>query len=257
MANKRIKKKRQKLSEIKKLNSIGYSAKEIKSFDNEFYNKELRRAIRNEQQRERRARYVAGWEKLGIDKKIISQLGLRNKNPDNITAKELREVKNKQKAYRANETRTLNSIVYNANTHLALAFTPLNGADVWTTEELKKYSYSTILNKIKSRRKQASENPDDSNGLRGAFEIMSGNKEVCAEMLEDFSERGYNLKIGKLTREQYLPLVNRNDWTRREFAEMVLCVTSQCPNADVEKHIQSFERFVEENNLPFTDIFEE
>ena len=256
MANKRIKKKRQKLAEIKKLNSAGYSAKQIKSFDDNFYKKELKRVTRNEQQRERRARYVAGWEQIGIDKKIISRLGLRNKNPDNISAKELREIKNKQKAYRANETRNLNSKVYKANTHLALAFTPLNGADVWSTEQLKKYSYSTLLKKIKSRRKEAAENPDGSNGLRGAFEIMSGNKEDCTEMLQDFSERGYNLKIGKLTREQYMPLVNRNDWTRREFAEMVLCVTAQCPNADVEKHMQAFENFVEENNLPFTDIFE-
>lgn len=257
--NKRVQRKQTKKDQNKKLNSVGYSAKEIKNLSVNERNKELKRITRNEQQQARRKKYVAGWENLGIDKKIISQLNLRNKNPETISFKELREIKNKQKAYRAKLTRERNLIiqntVYHARTHLALAFTPLNGESVWTTERLKRYTYNTLLKKIRERREQAKNNPSGSNGLTGAFQIMSGDAEDCEEMLENFSQRGYNLQVGKLIRDEYIPLVNRNDWTKREFAELVLCVIAQSPNADVEMHIQAFEMYCTENELPFDDIF--
>lgn len=257
MASKRLKKKRQKQAEIKKLNTAGYSTKEIKKLDSDIYKKEISRITRNEQQKQRRARYESGWEKLGIDKKIIAQLRLRDKNPENVKSAELREIKNKQKAYRAKVSRIINNTVHHAHTHLALAFTPLHGAMVWTTAELKKFSMEQLKRKIRTRRKQAKNKKTGSAGMTGAFQIMSGSKEDCNVMLNAFEQRGYNFQVGKLVRDEYISLVNRNDWTKREFTELVLCVIAQSPNADVEHHIQAFENYIHENNLPFNDIFEE
>ena len=232
----------------------------IKSLDRDIYEKELKRIHRNELQQQRRAKNVAEWEKLGIHKKIISQLGLRNKNPNALTSKELREIRNKSKYQKARDTREYNktvalTTVHHAKTNLALAFTSLHGARPFTTAHFRDMSYSEILKRIRQRKKEAKDNPDNSGGLRCAFQIMSGTKEECNVMLEDFSQRGYNLKVGKLTANEYLPLVNRNDWTKREFAELTLAVIEQCPNADVKHLLDDLHHFTEENGLPFDDIF--
>lgn len=258
--NKRVQRKQAKKEQNKKLSNVGYSAKEIKNLSTSERNKEIKRITRNEQQNARRARNVAEWEKLGIDKKIISQLGLRNKNPHSVHNAELREIKNKSKAYRAKVTRERNyriqNTVYHAKEHLALAFTALNGESPFSTAEFKKLTYNQLIRKIKARRQDAMDNPSGSGQLRCAFQIMHGDRDECEEMLDNFASRGYNLSIGKLTRDEYIPLVNRNDWTKREFAELTLAIISQCPNADVKHHIDELQFFCEDNGFPFSDIFD-
>jgi len=85
--------------------------------------------------------------------------------------------------------------------------------------------------------------------------MFQGTQEECEMQLDGFSQRGYNLSIKKLTDRRYHRLVNRNDWTMREFGEMVLCVLEQCHNKDVPMLVDQFRFFCDENDLPFDEIF--
>ena len=67
----------------------------------------------------------------------------------------------------------------------------------------------------------------------------------------------YNFKLGKLTDRRYYRLVNRNDWTMREFAELTLCVLNQINNRDVPTLIYDLEDFLINSDLPFWEVLED
>ena len=250
---------------------------------------------RLEQQKQRRAKYVQGWQQLGIDSSIISRLDLRNKNPDRISKADLSKIKSESrkvktartKQQRAKEResflisegykksdikkswltsdkllykgigRTNPNEIFHATNYLALAFTGVNGSTaIINTGQYREYTFSEIKQMIKERIAEAEEDPDTSGDqFRCVFEMFQGTEEECEVQLDGFSKRGYNLSIKKLTDRKYYRLVNRNDWTMREYAEMVLCVLEQCHNKDVPMLVDQFRFFIDENELPFDEIF--
>ena len=256
---------------------------------------------RNARQRARRAENIAKWEQLGIDKKIISQFDLRNKNP-NTTKSALKseiisasnEIKNLRRIEKARQTRERNKAiryeelkkhgfspdeikpkwttsdnlmyeamgrtnpkkVYHADEYLAIAFTPRQGATgIFNTSEYKKYTFDEIVEMIHERIDECYDNIDGSDVMTLIFQIEHGDKEHTEEVLQGFEQRGYNLKIGKLTDRRYFRLVNRNDWTMREYAEMVLCCISQCHNSDIAMIVSQLDYFQQDSGLPFDEIF--
>ena len=252
------------------------------------------RNIKNRQQNERRARYKQGWQDLGIDSKIISRLKLRDKNPDNVSDEFRKEVKKasgiekrkqtiKRKAqeresfllnegYKKSEIkkkwltsdklmyagigRQNPNTVYNASSYLALAFTPVNGADYVGTSDLKHYTFSELKEMIRKRVGQAERKPKGSGDMSCVFKMFQGSESNCESALDDFAQRGYNLNIKKFTDARYYRMVNRNDWSMREFAELTYSVIRQAHNRDVPMYINQLRDFVEDNDLPFLEIFE-
>lgn len=248
-----------------------------------------------EQQKLRRAKYVQGWRDLGIDSTIISRLELRSKDPAKVSKDVLSEIKKESakvkrartKQQRAKERekfllgegykksdikkswlssdkhlyrgigRTNPNEIFHAKNHLALAFTNVNGSTaIMNTGQYREYSFTEIKQMIKERIAEAEEEPDTSGDqFRCVFEMFQGTEEECEIQLDGFSQRGYNLSIKKLTDRKYYRLVNRNDWTMREYAEMVLCVLEQCHNKDVPMLVDQFRFFIDENDLPFDEIF--
>ena len=255
----------------------------------------MARKSKIEQQRERRAKYVEGWRALGIHDKIITQYDLRNKNPERISDTVYKEIKKESRTYKARETKARNAQrryneflsegykskdikkdwltsdkkmykamgktnpneIFKANSHLALAFTNRHGATtIIDTSEYKNLSFAEIKARIQDRISEAYDDPDGSDSMTCIFQMFSGSEEECENMLDGFSQRGYNLSIKKLTDRRYYRLVNRNDWTMREYAEMMLCVLEQCHNQDVPHLVDEFRDFVDENDLPFEEIFQ-
>lgn len=146
--------------------------------------------------------------------------------------------------------------VYNAKSYLGIAFTNLHGATaIFDTSKYKRWSFEKIKKAIHKRVAQSNANPDGSDHMSCIFQLFAGSEDYCDYMLDEFSQRGYKLSIKKLTDRRYYRLVNRNDWTMREYAEMMLCVLQQCHNKDVPHLIDEFRDFVEENDLPFNEIF--
>lgn len=243
---------------------------------------------RLEQQRQRRARYVQAWLDMGIDKSIISRLNLRSKDPDKQSKKEIASIKTKSTKFknaRIREQTLKNSgfkkseikkswlqsdkalyralgrtnpnEVFTASKHLALAFTNLHGASgILNTAQYKHLTFEEIKERIYDRVNNAENDPDGSDSMTCVFQMFHGDEDECEEQLEGFSKRGYNLSIKKLTDRRYYRLVNRNDWTMREYAEMVLCVIEQAHNKDVPMLIDQFRYYIEEADLPFTEIFQ-
>ena len=249
---------------------------------------------RLEQQRIRREKYVQGWQQLGIDSTIISRYDLRNKNPEKVSKSVIAEVKSESRKVKTARTKKIRSKerenflksegfkksqipkswltsdklmykglgrtnpneIFHADQFLALAFTNLHGASViLNTSEYADLSFKEIKERIQERIVQSEEDPDGSDSMSCVFQMFQGTEEECEEQLDGFSKRGYNLNIKKLTDRKYHRLVNRNDWTMREYAEMVLCVLEQCHNKDVPMLIDQFRFFIDENNLPFDEIF--
>lgn len=249
---------------------------------------------RLEQQRERRARYTQGWRDLGIDDRIISRLDLRNKNPERVADELMRDIKTQSRTQKAKTTRerkareresilvaegykkseikkkwlasdkhlyaelgrTNPNTVYKATSHLALCFTPVNGADFIGTSDLKKYTFAELKSMIRKRVESAKRKPKGSSDMSCVFQMFHGSESECESALNDFNKRGYNLSVKKLTDARYYRMVNRNDWTMREFAELTYAVIRQSHNRDVEMHINQLRDFAEENGLPFNEIFE-
>lgn len=249
---------------------------------------------KNEQQNIRRAKYVQGWKDLNIDSTIITRNKLRDKDPAKVSKSDLADLKRESRKVRTERTkkqrakereqflisegykkkdikkswltsdklmyrglgRTNPNEIFHAQSYLALAFTNIHGASViLNTSEYKTMTFTEIKERIAKRIMKAIEDPDGSDSMTCVFQMFQGTQEECEEMLDGFSQRGYNLNIKKLTDKRYHRLVNRNDWTMREFAEMVLCVLEQCHNKDVPMLLDQFRFFIDENNLPFDEIF--
>ena len=252
MANKRIQRKQTKKQIAEEIRSRGGTVKtrqtklELET-ELQYLIAEQKRLHRNALQRERRRRYKEEWEQFGIDSSIISKLGLHNKN----IQKQSQDIINSILDYNAENK------VYKPTEHLALAFATADGNNegLQNTARYKDMSYQELLQHIKNRRKEAQDNPDGSGKLNGFFMIKSGDKSECQMHLDDFSERGYNLPAGKLVKDEYIPLMNRNDWTKREFAELTACVIDQCLNSRVDDHLKELQYFAENAGLPFDDIF--
>ena len=247
-----------------------------------------------EQQKQRRAKNVQAWLDLGIDRSIISRYDLRNKNPDKVRPSVFTEIKKESKSAKIKATkkrkaqerqnyltgqgfkkseikkswlhsdkalykalgRTNPNEVFTANKHLALAFTNLHGASgILNTSAYKSLSFEEVKERIQDRISEAEQDPDGSDSLTCVFQMFHGSEDECEQQLEGFSKRGYNLSIKKLTDRRYYRLVNRNDWTMREYAEMMLCVLEQCHNKDVPMLVDQFRYYIDEAGLPFNEIF--
>ena len=247
-----------------------------------------------EQQKARRAKYVQGWRDLGIHDSIISRYDLRNKNPDKIRQGVFDEIKKESRTAKIRETKarkaqerldyltgqgfkkseikkswlqsdkllyealgkTNPKEVFKAKSHLALSFTTVNGADIFEgTSKYKNLSFDEIKERIQNRVDDAEKNPGGSDELVCVFQFFSGSESECEEVQNVFAQRGYNLKANKLTDKRYHRLMNRNDWTMREYAELTLAIISQCHNRDVPMYITQLRDFAEENDLPFDEIF--
>ena len=253
-----------------------------------------RREHRNELQRQRRARNLDGWKNLNIDNTIISQMGLRNKNPYSMSDDMIAQIKKasanvrRRRTIKANQeirrqrlldygytpeqieyswinsdkkmyemlNKTNPHFLYHANQHLAIAFTNLQGFEAfYGTSEYRDKSFDEILQAIQKRVDEAKNDPEGSGYLRCVFQIFSGTETECQENLDDWNRRGYNLPKRKLTDRRYYPLLNRNDWTMREFAELTLCIVNQSHNGYVPETLQQLKKFVDDSGLPFGEIF--
>ena len=249
---------------------------------------------RNKRQNERRAQNKQGWQALGIHDKIISRLSLRDKNPNTVPDDFKKLVKTQSRTQKARETKACNmkqresvlrnagfkkseikkqwltsdnylynalgrtnpNKVYKSKEHLALCFTPVNGAEFVGTAELKNLSFEEIKNKIHKRVKQAKRKPKSSADISCVFQMFHGSESECDRALDIYNQRGYNLSAKKLTDRRYYSLLNRNDWTMREYAEMVYTVISQAHNRDVPMLIDQFQEFISDAGLPFDEIFQ-
>lgn len=244
-------------------------------------------------QNARRARYVQGWAELGIDKSIITKFDLRNKNPERVSDSFLSDIKSQSRVAKTRATKARNqerrrqqlinegfkakdikpgmimsdrklyellgrtdpNRVYRADKHIALSFAHLQGDVVFNTSAYRGMSYEEIKEKLNDRINGAVTDVDDSDSFRCAFQMFTGSESECEAQQSQWDSRGYNLKVGKLTDRRYYRMVNRNDWTMREFAEMMLCVLDQAHNKDVENLYNQFKFFAHEANLPFDEIF--
>ena len=293
--NKRIQKKQSKKELTSELRKYGYTESQTKNKTISELSKIANKESRNYKQRQRRASNLAKWEALGIDKKIISQFDLRNKNPEKLSNAVLKEIKNKSRAEKARQTREINRQhrynqliafgytpaeikpiwltsdnrmyeamhkvnplkVFHADNYIALAFTPAEGVTaIFNTSKYKNWSFEEILQAIVDRYAECMKEIDGTGQMSLFFKIESGDYNHCEEMLYDWGQRGYNLKIGKLTDRRYYRMVNRNDWNMREYAEMMLCIMEQSKNADVPHLVDAFEHYAFENHLPFNEIFD-
>lgn len=246
---------------------------------------------RNLTQKERRARNVKGWQNLNIDNTIISQFDLRNKNPHKASADFIKELRKLSGVARSKRTKKINAerrlklllqygykrkdirpiwltsdkyirelidnpnIVYHSKYSLAVAFATLHDSNVYNTSYYEDDEYEDIKDAIKDRVKDAAASPDGSGLLAAAFKIFHGTEEQCETMLEIWGKHGYDLQNGKFDKNRYFKAVNRHDWTKREIAELTLCIIDQCNNNMVRPHIDSIRQFITESGLPFDDIF--
>lgn len=296
MATKRLKKKQTKKMLQEHLLQNGYTdSKKLNRMTKTELQTTVKKVDRNIRQKQRRAENLAKWDNLGIDKKIISQFDLRNKNPDNISIDLFKEIKKASRTEKARQTREHNKAirynrlinhgylpeeikpswinsdvymyealgkirpnkVYTTNVHLAIAFTDVNGSTIFNTSEYRNYTFEELLQLIEERIQQALNFPDDSGLTALVFEVRNGSEEETEGFLSAYEERGYNFKLGKLTDRRYYRLVNRNDWTLREFAELTLCVLNQINNRDVPTLIYDLEDFLINSGLPFWEVLED
>ena len=293
MANKRLKKKQTKKMLQEHLLQNGYNdSKKLNRMTKTELQATVKKVDRNIRQKQRRADNLAKWDTLGIDKKIISQFDLRNKNPDNISSDLLKTIKTASRTEKARQTREHNKAirynrlikhgylpeeikpswinsdvymyealgkirpnkVYTANVHLAIAFTDVDGSPIFNTSKYRIDTFEEILQKIEKRVYEAAAKPGDSGLTALVFEIRNGSEDETEHFLNVYEERGYNFKLGKLTDRRYYRLVNRNDWTMREFAELTLCVLMQINNRDVPSLLDNLEEFVINSGLPFWEV---
>ena len=246
-----------------------------------------------EQQRLRREKYIQGWRSLGIDDAIISSKGLRNKNPAKVSNTDLIEIKKASRTAKAKRTKAINmkrreqilkdagykvkdvpkSIllsdkrlfsfmgkvdpleVFNAKYYLAVCASLVRGDIILNTFQYKNHTFEEIIAGINERLSDWENDPDDSGTIRVVFQIFHGSKSECEEHLALWSERGYNLKIGKFTDARYFRLVNRNDWSMRELGELMLCMFDQVHNKDIPEIYRRLKFFVDEAELPFKELF--
>ena len=292
--SKRIQKKRFKKEIISELKQYGYqvSSKTEKMTVAEL-EQTVKKKRKQYKQNLTRKQNVSTWEQLGIDKSIISRYDLRNKNPGKVSDSVLKEIKNESRKVKYNRTRLQNmerrreklissgvdpnSITYNmirsddimysvlgktnpnkvfhSNVFLAICFTDVNGSTIFNTSRYKEFSFEELKQHIQERIKDGQEEPDNSGVLALVFDITDGTQEECEQHLNDMSQRGYNLSKGKLTDRRYHRLVNRNDWTMREFAEMTCCLLDQIHNRDIPYLISSMQQFLIDSGLPFNEVF--
>lgn len=247
-----------------------------------------------EQQKQRRAKNVQAWLDMGIDRSIISRYDLRNKNPDKVRPAVFTEIKKESKSAKIKATKKRKAQErhnfltsqgfkkseikkswlqsdkrmyealgltdplqkYTPELYLGVCFTTRKGVVYFNgTEEYKNDTFEEILDQIYDRVEEAVSNPDGSDKLRLIFKIVYGDKFTVDYMLSAYEKRGYNLKIGKLIDRRYYRLFNRNDWTMREYAEMLLCIIDQCHNEVVPDIIKDLRKYVEKAGLPFLQIF--
>lgn len=159
--------------------------------------------------------------------------------------------------------------VYISNIHLALCFDNVRDGIFFNTSRFKEWTFEKIKEEIEIIIKGGFSdvldedvdgvlnNPDDSGQMAIFIQVHSGDEEENEEFLNAYGERGYNLKVQKLTDRRFYRLLNRNDWTMREFAELVLCVISQIKNTDVRGFLVDMEVFIQDGNLPFWEVLQD
>lgn len=246
-----------------------------------------------EQQRQRRERYIKGWRSLGIDDSIISSMGLRNKDPNKVTLSTLTEIKKASRSAKTRRTKAINmkrreqilknagyktknvpkSVllsdkrlfkflnkvdpleVFNAKYYLAICASLVRGDIILNTYQYKNHTFDEIIDGIKERLNDWENDPDNSGTIRVVFQIFHGTRSECEDFLNEWNQRGYNLKIGKFTDARYFRLVNRNDWSMRELGELMLCMFDQVHNKDIPEIYKRLKFFVDESELPFNELF--
>lgn len=107
-------------------------------------------------------------------------------------------------------------------------------------DQFKRYSFRELKEEIKERYEEALNNPDDSGTFHGAFRIMrSRDKGLLRLTASAWEKRGYNVRIGKFNKSTYDTVTLKNDFTPREYAEMLLLIMNHSSNADAVEHYQT------------------
>lgn len=241
--NKRIRKKHTKQQHIKKL-SVKFSEKEINNFSVAEREKEYRKIVAQEKRKRtleiKRKNNLKKLKSYGFKEDEIKK-GWLTRN-DNFIGDLI--------------DKHLETTVFTAKQYLCVVYAEVNGHTIqYGTNSYNYYSLQRIIDLIHEKIEESEIDIDGSDDMCGIFQIYSGSKKACQQFAYSMSQRGYNVKIGKFTRNPYECLCIRNDWTLREFSEMILLVLSNCLNADRKNLLYDFLLYVEKNKLPFKDIF--
>ena len=130
-------------------------------------------------------------------------------------------------------------------------------------ENLGSLSDQELIERINDRIADAMGNPSGSSDLFCIYQVYVGTKEYCEEIADFYYERGYNIsglskakkhiKYVKLVQERYNKLTISNEFSQRDFHEMVYNVTTQMKNEDVAPFINQCDDFCIMNGFPFME----
>lgn len=269
--SKRLRKKKSQQQQRANLIQSGYSEKQIRNIKGA----ELQKASAKVDTKRRYDENRAFLLSQGIDRQIISQKQLYRRSDkflqdkENLKKwrKESRELGRYRKfidaGFRPDEIkkawlrydkitnrvimeRLQYEVVY-FDKYLVLQYADVLGDSTIDPEQFKDDSYEEIKESIRNRILQALSKPDDSGSFHGAFRMISGrDKFALRQAARDYERRGYNIRVGKFTKNAYTTVTIKNDFTPREFAEMVLIVLNNSSNQDAIAHYEYFQKFAME-----------
>lgn len=282
--SKRLKKKRAKEYRAGLLARAGYTPKEQKRTDPEVLEKEFKRQVRNERERNRRQANRKKLLEHEIPLSIITAERLDNKSFDNLTPEQIRDFRLKGKKldflkangisyakskddlglswaklsekYGLENPFGFNSRkVYHGDTYLYVGFA--QKVEGLKLENMKGWSDDELADKIRERYKEAIDTPDGSKSFAGAFAVYVGSKEDAEQVAEDYFDRDYKMSPGrrvfKLNTDSYSKVTLRSDFSQRRFHELIYTSISQMRNDQVSGFMDKMRLFCEENGFPFYD----
>ena len=269
--SKRLRKKKSQQQQRANLKQSGYSEKQIRNIKGA----ELQKASAKVDTKRRYDENRAFLLSQGIDRQIISQQQLYRRSDkflhdkENIKKwrKESRELVRYRKfidaGFKPEEIkkswlrydkitnrvimeRLQYEVVY-FDKYLVLQYADILGDSTIDPEQFKDYTFEEIKNFIRNSIMNALRTPDDSGSFHGAFRMISGrDKFALRQAARDYERRGYNIRVGKFSKNAYTTVTIKNDFTPREFAEMVLIVLNNSSNKDAIYHYKYFQRYAME-----------
>lgn len=280
MAKKRLKKKQQKQLVQQKLQSKGYSQKEIKRLPSDVYQKEVKRISDNQRKAEKRnqnRKYIKkyglteeykykgktykGSKLVDLDPDVLKDFARiqdrRNKDrtrqskykqkmidagvPEHIADK----YKTKSNAYTTMVAHKGDRTVYKADKSLSVLWSDVTGDSHYSLalEQYNDMNTNEMISEIHKLNKE-SKGKSGSGGFLGVAKIqVSGNREKLKASAKEAYKKGYN-KAGAY---EDTVVMTSDKFTVRGYANMMLSVMSRAKPEHVQDYYNQLETYAYEN----------
>lgn len=124
-------------------------------------------------------------------------------------------------------------------------------SDEMTMEGIEEMSFSEIFKEYMRIIDKAFSEPDNSDGFHGVFKIVIGSsKKNVQHACKVWNMRGYNVSVGKFSKDRYETLIIKNDFSLREYLDLLYFVFAHEKNEDIINDYKTFYKYAEDFHAP-------